>query len=129
LVVVQELIEGPEFGGDVVAPLVRDETTPRAVYAREKLSMRAGETDRAITVDPEPFRSLGCAVADVIGSQGLIDLDVIVDRAGVPNIIDVNPRFGGGYPFMHMAGADVPQYYVRSLLKRPIAPGWDSYSH
>lgn len=117
-VIVQKYIAGIEYGIDAVAPLDgAKELSEVAVLARQKLRMRAGETDKAITVDGGQFTNLGQRIALHLGAQGLIDIDCLISEAdGLQYVIDINPRFGGGYPFMHMAGADVPRYYVDFAL-------------
>lgn len=110
LVVVQPRIEGQEYGVDVVNDL---QGAFAAVLARRKLKMRFGETDQAISVSIERLESMGRTVSDETNHRGLIDTDCIIDEDGVPWLIDLNPRFGGGYPFSHLAGADVPAAYLR----------------
>lgn len=118
LVAVQEAVEGPEFGVDGVFSL-DDAGSLEGVLARRKHSMRAGETDRATSEAPDTFRSIVHDIGLVLKPQGLIDMDFIIDRTGRPYVIDINPRFGGGYPFNHVAGADVPRWYVASILGAP----------
>lgn len=109
LIVVQPRIVGVEYGLDVIADL---NGTHRSVLVRRKLSMRSGETDKATTVDAERFGALAEVVSAAIPHRGSIDVDVIEDEDGRLWVIDINPRFGGGYPFSHVAGADVPSAYV-----------------
>jgi carbamoyl-phosphate synthase large subunit len=116
LVVVQERLEGPEFGVDGVYSLKGHTTRLLGVLARRKLAMRAGETDRAETVASEPFREILDAVGNLMNARGIIDIDVIRSAEGNLSVIDINPRFGGGYPFMHIAGADVPSLFIAELL-------------
>lgn len=120
-VIVQERIRGTEFGVDVVDDL---EGRYAGCFARRKLSMRHGETDQAVTVDPSPFAAGAAALASLTHHRGLIDTDVIVDRDGRAWLIDVNPRFGGGYPFSHVAGAHAPAAMVAWALGREVEPGW-----
>lgn len=112
LVVAQERIRGDEYGLDVVCDL---DGQFASVLARKKLAMRAGETDRAVTVEPAAFAELARRLAQAIPHKGVIDVDVIVDERGAAWVIDVNPRFGGGYPFSHVAGADVPAALIAWL--------------
>jgi carbamoyl-phosphate synthase large subunit len=121
LVIVQEAIEGEEFGLDVVCSF---DGEFQGVLARRKVRMRAGETDRAVTVDAAPFEALGRKLASSFELRGLTDVDVIVDANGDQYVIDINPRFGGGYPFCHLAGANVPACYVAWALGREIDPAW-----
>lgn len=118
LVVVQEVIEGPEFGVDGVFSLEHAGQL-EGVLARRKHSLRAGETDRATSEAPDPFRAVVREIGLLLKPQGLIDMDFIIDPTGRPYVIDINPRFGGGYPFNHLAGADVPRWYVSSVLGDP----------
>ena len=37
-------------------------------------------------------------------------------------IIDLNCRFGGQYPFSHLAGASFPQAIINLLLEKKITP-------
>lgn len=110
LMVVQPQILGQEYGIDVVSDFERNFV---ATLARKKLSMRFGETDQAMSADPGPFNTIAETIARAIPHRGLIDTDVLVDDEGTAWLIDVNPRFGGGYPFSHMAGADIPTSYLQ----------------
>ena len=121
LLVIQEKIEGVEFGLDVVCDL---DGRFAGVLARRKIAMRSGETDRAVSVDSAPFEELARGIAEAIPHPGTIDVDVFVDDDANPFVIDINPRFGGGYPFSHMAGARVPNCYVAWKLGREPAAQW-----
>lgn len=109
LIVVQDRIRGQEFGLDIVNDLHGKFVT---VLARKKLSMRAGETDKAISVLNDQFLEVGQMLSSQIRHSASIDADVIVDLSGQIWVIDVNPRIGGGYPFSHLAGANVPRAMV-----------------
>lgn len=119
--VVQERVHGDEFGLDVVSDLRGEHVT---VLARRKISMRAGETDRAVSVDAGPFEELGRQLSRAIPHRGSIDVDVLVDADGTMWVIDVNPRFGGGYPFSHLAGANIPAAYVAWMTGAALDPTW-----
>lgn len=120
LIVIQDRVDGQEFGLDIVNDLNGEFAT---VLARKKIAMRGGETDKAVTVDPESFVSIGRAISQVLNHRGSIDADVIQDAQGDLWVIDVNPRFGGGYPFSHQAGADLPAAYVAWARSQAAIPG------
>lgn len=121
LVVIQECIKGPEFGIDVVSDL--DETYA-GVLARRKITMRAGETDRAESVDASGFVGTAQQLAEAVPHPGSIDVDVMTSEEGEQYVIDVNPRFGGGYPFSHLAGARVPHAYVAWAAGLDVDESW-----
>ena len=102
--IVQEFVPGDEYGCDVVNGL---DGGYRRAFVKRKFGMRAGETDAAESVDRPPI----VAAAEKIGRWsrhlGCMDSDWIVGADGVPILIELNPRFGGGYPFTHLAGANV----------------------
>lgn len=114
-VIIQEIRQGSEYGLDVISDLEGGYIT---TIVRKKLAMRAGETDEAIVLGEDDreyavLQRLGAGIARALGPSGLIDADVIMDEKGQePYVIDINARFGGGYPFSHLAGADVPRAYV-----------------
>ncbi|WP_169253449.1 ATP-grasp domain-containing protein [Brevibacterium sp. 'Marine'] len=113
-VIIQTLLPGAEFGVDGVFSL--DGTGGlNGALARRKDRMRGGDTDVATTVAANGFTQVLVELGDLLKPVGPIDVDFKEDTEGSPQVIDINPRFGGGYPFCHLAGADVPAYIVREL--------------
>jgi carbamoyl-phosphate synthase large subunit len=102
--IVQEFLRGEEYGLDVINDLEGRYVT---TLVRRKLGMRAGETDRAVTCHDRELEALGERIGRNLGHVGNLDCDVIRGPGSV-GILDMNPRFGGGYPFVHLAGANLP---------------------
>lgn len=111
-VVVQEELPGHEYGVDGVFSL-DGSSQLLGVLARRKEEMRGGDTDVATTVSPEPYRESLRLIGELLHPSGAIDVDFRESATGEPQVIDINPRLGGGYPFCHRAGADLPAALVR----------------
>lgn len=105
---IQEVIKGPEYGLDIINDLNRHN---RGVSVKQKLVMRSGETDKAITVDNAKLREIGSIIGSRLGHIANLDCDVL-ERDGEYYILELNPRFGGGYPFSQEAGVNVPKAIV-----------------
>jgi carbamoyl-phosphate synthase large subunit len=120
---VQELLEGDEYGVDVLNDL---EGTVLAVTVKRKLAMRSGETDKSVTAKVPEILELGRRTARALGHVGNLDMDVFLTPKG-PAILELNPRFGGGYPGSHVAGARYPRKFLDSLLARPPKGSLDDY--
>ena len=108
VVICQEVLDGAEYGLDVMCDL---NGALKAVAVKRKLAMRAGETDSAVTVDDPALEELGARLAELIPHPGNLDVDVFVVD-GSPFVLELNARFGGGYPFTHAAGADLPSALI-----------------
>jgi carbamoyl-phosphate synthase large subunit len=119
-VLIQERIAGQEYGLDVVNDL---DGRHVATFARCKLAMRAGETDRAVTVESFEFDQIGAAIGQPLGHAGNLDCDVFL-ADGRPYVLELNPRFGGGYPFSHAAGADLPAALIAWASGEAPDPRW-----
>ena len=107
-VVIQEVVSGPEYGVDI---LYNKDERLVGFAAKKKLAMRAGETDKAITVPPRLFEPVIERMAPALRHRGNLDCDFL-ERDGELYLLEMNPRFSGGYPFTHLAGAN----HVRMLL-------------
>lgn len=105
---IQEVIKGAEYGLDIVNDFNKKH---RGVSVKQKLSMRAGETDKAITVDNAKLREIGSVIGKKLKHIGNLDCDVL-ERDGEYYVLELNPRFGGGYPFSHEAGVNIPKAIV-----------------
>jgi carbamoyl-phosphate synthase large subunit len=117
---VQPLLAGVEYGLDVVNDL---DGRPRAVLQRQKHRMRAGETDVATTVADPRLEEIGLALGRTLGHTGVADVDVLRADGG-DYLLDVNPRFGGGYAFSHAAGANIPATLVAWHLGKDLDLAW-----
>lgn len=104
-VIAQPRIDADEYGMDVYCDL---SGRYRGCVVRRKVAMRAGETDIAEVVDADArFESLARSLAALSRHPGCMDVDVF-DAGGDLMVLEMNARFGGGYPFSHAAGVDMP---------------------
>lgn len=88
--------------------------------------MRAGETDKAMSViDPE-FEVLGKKISENLKHIGNLDCDVFKSKDNL-YVLELNPRFGGGYPFSHEAGINTAAIYIEWLLGRRDISRFNNY--
>ena len=76
--------------------------------------MRAGETDKAQTVDNAEIRAIGCTLGRNLKHIGNLDVDVF-EKDGKYYVLELNPRFGGGFPFSYEAGVNFPKAIIEWL--------------
>lgn len=120
----QKLIQGDEYTLDV---LVDDQGTARMVVPRLRISVRAGEISKGVTVFNRDLVVAGKQIAEALpGAFGPLTIQGIVDSSGCPHFIEINPRFGGGFPLSAQAGADYPGWIIEMTLGRQ--PQIDFYS-
>lgn len=117
-VMIQEKLNGQEHGMDVINDL---DGKPCNVIVKKKIAMRAGETDCSVTVDEPEIKALGERLASIFHHPGNLDADVFLTENGA-YILEMNARFGGGYPFSYMAGANLPNAIVAWLRGETVAP-------
>lgn len=111
----QEMVVGDEYGIEILNDL---KSKYVATFALKKLAMRSGETDVAETVNPSMFINQSKKLANSLNHVGLLDVDCIVTSKNDVYIVDLNCRFGGQYPFTHLANVNVPKQIVEWLLGR-----------
>lgn len=106
---IQEYINGTEFNLDILNDKNQKFIT---CSIKKKFLMRAGETDRCEIISSKKIFNIGKKLSNCLGHIGNIDVDLI-KRGMKYYIIDINPRFGGGYPFTHLSGKN----YIGFLIK------------
>ena len=110
-ILIQEKMNGQEFGMDIVNDF---EGNYYGTFVREKVNMRSGETDKAVSVIDSRFENIGRIISKNLKHVGNVDCDVFVANNEL-YILELNPRFGGGYPFSHEAGIDTTAIYIEWL--------------
>lgn len=117
---IQQCVRGQEFGMDIVNDLRGRHV---CTLARRKLVMRAGNTDRAVTVSEPSLEQVGAVIGRELAHVGGLDCDAIRTEHGYC-VLDLNPRFGGGYPFSHLAGANLPAALIAWANGEEPHPSW-----
>ena len=110
--IIQEFLDGQEFGVDVYVDMISQKVV--SIFIKEKLVMRAGETDKANSIISEELFEIIEELVVEAELVGPIDIDLfIVD--GKYYISEINPRFGGGYPFAFECGVNFPRLIINNL--------------
>ena len=107
-IIYQECLKGQEYGADIINDLHGE---IQNIIIRKKIAMRSGETDIAQLVDEPVIKVALTRLGQITKHIANMDCDVfLVD--GIPYVLEMNARFGGGYPFSHMGGCNLPKAIV-----------------
>lgn len=109
---IQEYMDGQEYGADVYIDMVNGKCT--SIFVKKKVKMRAGETDKSVSVKDERLFELIRGFVEECGFRGMIDIDIF-EIGGRYYISEVNPRFGGGYPHAYACGVNMAASVIRNL--------------
>jgi len=110
-VLIQEFIPGKEFGLDIFNDL---NAKFFMSVEKEKLAMRSGETDGAIVIKEEKLSELSQQISKTVQHIGNLDVDVLFNGKNY-YVLELNARFGGGFPFSYLAGANFPQLLIEMV--------------
>lgn len=100
--IVQEIAAGREFTINVY---VNRAGECICTLPHWRMEVRAGEVSKGITVKDRRLMDIARAVAEALpGAYGPLNIQCFMDEAGTIRIIEINARFGGGYPLAHRAG-------------------------
>lgn len=89
---------------------------------RKRLEVRAGEVSKGVTRKNFLYTNLVKKINHLDGAQGCLTIQFFVNEETEHYIgLEINPRFGGGYPLSYAAGANYPAWLIREyLLNEPI---------
>ncbi len=118
LMIAQEYVPGQEFTIDVYRS--RDGEV-RCVVPRQRLSVRSGEVEKAVTVkDKSLIETTIKLTRQLRDIWGVFCCQCRRPKEGKPRFFEINPRFGGGAPLSVAAGANLPLYLLQEILGEPI---------
>lgn len=93
----------------------------RCAIPRKRLEVRAGEVSKGVTIRNQHIEELAFEVCDRLpGAFGTLNVQIFFDYATEElNIIEINPRFGGGFPLAYQAGGRYPQWLIEEVRGLP----------
>ena len=100
----------------------------KCLVPRKRLEVRGGEVNKGITVKNHVFEYLKERLTYVEGAFGCLTMQVFFNsKTQSIKALEVNPRFGGGYPLSYLAGANYPGYLIRECLLNEDIEEYDSW--
>jgi carbamoyl-phosphate synthase large subunit len=124
-VIVQECIEGAEHTINVFA-----NRHGRCLCAvpHFRMEVRGGEVSKGVTVkNPHMIELANTIVESMPGAYGALNVQCFSTAAGDLKVIEINARFGGGYPLAHRAGAPITRWLIEEILGRERQEPFDGW--
>lgn len=117
--IVQLLAPGDEYTIDV---WVDRDGQPRCAVPRKRLEVRNGEVSKGLTEARSDLISLAMELSTALPDPfGPLTFQVFASGGDV-NVIEVNARFGGGFPLTWQAGARYTRWAIQDALGAPYRP-------
>lgn len=127
----QELVDTQRFKEFTVDAFYDAQGTLRSVVPRERIEVRDGEVSKSKTHKGALVGVLTEALSTLQGAYGCLTLQFFVafDNPAAPEIlgIEINPRFGGGYPLTQQAGATYVDWLVLEHFTGQTAGYFDGW--
>jgi carbamoyl-phosphate synthase large subunit len=90
----------------------------RCIVPRKRILVRAGEINKGLTCNNGIVPYLREKLGYIEGAVGCLTVQVFLNRnCGRIVAIEINPRFGGGYPLSYRAGANYPLWLISEYFK------------
>ncbi len=102
----------------------------KCVVPRKRISVRSGEISKGLTCNNFLVDYVIKKLNLIEGAIGCLTIQVFFNEKTQRVVgIEINPRFGGGYPLSYLAGANFPKWIiVEYLLERSVSfyDKWES---
>lgn len=89
----------------------------QCVVPRQRLFVRAGEVNKAVTRRNVLLHHLAQHFGIIEGARGCLTFQFFLSKVHDRILgIEINPRFGGGYPLSYFAGANFPKWLINEYI-------------
>jgi carbamoyl-phosphate synthase large subunit len=97
----------------------------KCIVPRERIIVRDGEVNTACTRKNSIVSLVKEKLENVKGLKGCITLQVFKHKQNDEIIgIEINPRFGGGYPLSYKSGANFPKWILQEYILEESIEGY-----
>lgn len=113
-----EYIDKHEYKEFTVDMYYGKDNRVKAIIPRERVEIRAGEINKGFTRKNFLVQFLKKRLDYLPGVIGCICIQLFYRESDHDVVgIEINPRFGGGYPLSYYAGANFPEYIIREYIQ------------
>lgn len=100
----------------------------KCAVPRERLEVRSGEVSKSATRRNGLYALLTDKMPHLEGARGCITAQFFCNGGTVYGI-EINPRFGGGFPLTYAAGGNYPGWLIREYLYSEKIPFFDEWEN
>jgi carbamoyl-phosphate synthase large subunit len=101
----------------------------QCMVPRHRLQVRTGEVSKGVTRRSGLYRHLITRLAHVPGAVGCLTIQMFVNEEKSDYVgLEVNPRFGGGFPLSDAAGANYPGWLIKEYLLGEKVDFYDAWT-
>lgn len=124
--IVQSIAPGIEHTVDV---FVDGHGCCRCAIPRRRYEVRAGEVSKGMTVRIPVLMDLARKIAEMLpGAYGVLNIQMFWESKNeLINVIEINPRFGGGFPLSWKAGGDYLRWLIEDVLGLPSTARYNNW--
>jgi len=102
----------------------------KCLVPRERIEVRGGEVSKGVTRKHDVYDYLLPACKKIDEARGCLTIQVFADLERNSFFgLEINPRFGGGYPLSYSAGANYPGWLISEYFQGGeigFFDGWES---
>ncbi|RYG28811.1 MAG: ATP-grasp domain-containing protein [Chitinophagaceae bacterium] len=102
----------------------------KCIVPRKRMLVRAGEINKGLTCKNVIVEYLKDKLENIPGAVGCLTLQLFLHKTSNRIVaIEINPRFGGGFPLSYQAGANYPLWLINEyFLNQEISytDGWEN---
>lgn len=101
----------------------------RCVVPRKRIAVRDGEVNKGLTCRNEVAQMIRKKLGFIEGAVGCLTAQFFMHKTtGKITGIEINARFGGGYPLSYLAGANYPGWILKEyILEENIGDHFDEW--
>lgn len=100
----------------------------KCIVPRERIKVRAGEINKGLTVKNDIVDYLKERLGYIEGCFGCICIQLFYHPETKDIVgIEINPRFGGGYPLTYMCGGNYPELLIKECFLEETVEYFDNW--
>ena len=94
----------------------------KCLVPRRRIEVRGGEISKGKTEKLKFYKKLKDKLSFIKGAKGCLTIQFFIGKETEEIIgIEINPRFGGGFPLSYASGANYPEYIILEyMMNEPI---------
>ncbi len=94
----------------------------KCLVPRRRIEVRGGEISKGKTEKLDFYKILKDKLSFIKGAKGCLTIQFFIGKETEEIIgIEINPRFGGGFPLSYASGANYPEYIILEyMMNEPI---------